>query len=110
MKLLPARRPQMSQASVAGFSCGALRPVHSLKMASCSGVIGSANNAAMKARHEAQVKLRIGHRSLLVGFAPRAVSRLDLRRACSAMSMGLPSTSERLFGGSCATLLIFSAH
>src|SRR5262249_27694845 len=55
MKLLPARRPHTSQASVAGCDGGTLRPVHSLKMANWPFVIFNANNAARNARQAAQV-------------------------------------------------------
>ena len=55
MKLLPLRRPQTSHASCSGAVDGALRPVCFWKMASCSGVIGSAKSAQRNTRHASHV-------------------------------------------------------
>src|SRR5262245_18268280 len=83
MKDLPARRPQMSQASVAGCVGGVLRPVHSLKMSCCSAVMGRANNAATKARHGAQVvgSLNLGAKRFLSAIASRSVMGRSVRLA-----------------------------
>src|SRR5713226_3799977 len=83
MKLLPARRPQISQAEETGVVGAAVRPVHCRYSARSASSIGSANNAFKNAIHAAQVVGSRNQRANNFSF-PIASMIVGTKFACGA--------------------------